>query len=156
MIELFITKMQVFISQDVRPNWWTGVMWIISVFLWCFYQLFGLSFWRHPLTVEDPLVSKWCDAKFLQMCSDEETNSSTSWMAWGRVHFQQTLIFGWTIPLKMSFICYYIHITVSCTLTELLHKLEITAWTACVIESTTKEFIGVKCNPNVKLKPLRI
>ncbi len=27
--------------------------------------------------------------------SDEETNSSTSWMAWGRV------IFGWTIPLSL-------------------------------------------------------
>ncbi len=30
--------------------------------LWCFYQLFGLSFWRHPFTSEYPLVSKWCNA----------------------------------------------------------------------------------------------
>ncbi len=29
-------------------------------FLWCLYQLFFvLSFWRHPFTAEDPLVSKW-------------------------------------------------------------------------------------------------
>ncbi len=35
--------------------------------LWCFYQLFGLSFWRHPFTEEDPLVSKWYNAKFLQI-----------------------------------------------------------------------------------------
>ncbi len=35
--------------------------------LWCFYQLFGLSFWRHPFTAEDPLVSKWCNATFLQI-----------------------------------------------------------------------------------------
>ncbi len=41
--------------------------------LWCFYQLFGLSFWRHPFTAVDPLVSKWCNATFLQICSDEET-----------------------------------------------------------------------------------
>ncbi len=34
--------------------------------------------------------------------SDEETNSSTSWMAWGWVHFQWILIFGWTIPLFLS------------------------------------------------------
>ncbi len=27
---------------------------------WSFYQLFGLSFWRHPFTAEDPLVSKRC------------------------------------------------------------------------------------------------
>ncbi len=43
---------------------------------WCrllvmFYQLFGLSFWRHPFTAEHPLVSKWCNATFSK--SDEET-----------------------------------------------------------------------------------
>ncbi len=34
---------------------WCGV-------LWCFYQLFGLSFWRHPFTAEYPLggqVMEW-------------------------------------------------------------------------------------------------
>ncbi len=35
--------------------------------LWCFYQLFGLSFWRHPFTAEDPLVNKWRNATFLQI-----------------------------------------------------------------------------------------
>ncbi len=49
-----------------------GVSWIIVMF----YQLFGLSLWRHPFTTEDPLVSKWCNATFLQICSDEETNST--------------------------------------------------------------------------------
>ncbi len=52
----------------------------------CFNQLFEHSFWRHPFTAEDPSVSKWRNAVFLQICSDEETNSSTSWMAWRRVH----------------------------------------------------------------------
>ncbi len=28
------------------------------------YQLFALSFWRHPFTAQDPLVNKWCNAKF--------------------------------------------------------------------------------------------
>ncbi len=42
------------------------------------------SFWRHPFTAEDPLVSKWCNATFLQICFHQETNSSSSWMAWGR------------------------------------------------------------------------
>ncbi len=32
--------------------------------------------------------------------SDEETNSSTSWMTWEWTHLQQIFIFGWTI-LKM-------------------------------------------------------
>ncbi len=31
--------------------------------------------------------------------SDEETNSSTSWMTWGWVHFQHIFTFGWTILL---------------------------------------------------------
>ncbi len=60
--------------------------------LWCFYQLFELSFWRHPFTAEDPLLSKWCNVKFLKICSDEETKSSVSWMAWGGVHLQQIKI----------------------------------------------------------------
>ncbi len=83
-----------------RPNYWfvslkhsflfhktliDGLEW--CGLLWCFYQLFGLSFWWHPFTAEDPLVSKWCNATFLQICSDEETNSSISWMTWGWVHF---------------------------------------------------------------------
>ncbi len=34
---------------------WSGL-------LWCFYQLFGLSFWRHPFTVKQPLVNKWWNA----------------------------------------------------------------------------------------------
>ncbi len=55
---------QLFTSQDV--NWWIGVVWIACGLLWCFYQLFGLSFWRHPFTAEDPLVSKWCNT-FLQI-----------------------------------------------------------------------------------------
>ncbi len=44
--------------------------------LWCFYQLFGLSFWRHPFTAEDPLVSKWWNGKVLQICSYKETIST--------------------------------------------------------------------------------
>ncbi len=68
-----------------------------SGLLSCFYQLFGISFWRHPFTAEDPLMSKWCNAKFLKLFCDEETNLSTCWMTW--VHFQHIFIFGWTIPL---------------------------------------------------------
>ncbi len=34
--------------------------------LWCFYQLFGLSFWRHPFTAEHPLLIHWWRDTFLQ------------------------------------------------------------------------------------------
>ncbi len=67
LMNLFCTNVQLFASQDI--------IWFACGLLWCFYQLFGLSFWRHPFTAEDPLVSKWCNAKFLQICSDEKTNS---------------------------------------------------------------------------------
>ncbi len=61
MMVLFLTIMPLFYSQDVN-------LWIIVMF----YQLFELSFWRHPFTTEDPLVSKWYNVEFLQICSDEE------------------------------------------------------------------------------------
>ncbi len=56
---------QLLASQFI--NWWTGVVWITCGLLWCFYQLFGLSFWRHPFTAEDPLLRQWCNATFLQI-----------------------------------------------------------------------------------------
>ncbi len=75
MMNLFL--LQLLASQDV--NWWTGVVWITCGLLWCFYQLFGLSFWRHPFTAEDPLVSKWWNAIFLQICSHEQTHLHLGW-----------------------------------------------------------------------------
>ncbi len=48
------------------------------------------SFWRHPFTAEDTLVNMWCNAKSLQICSDEETNSSTYWMSWEWVNMKKT------------------------------------------------------------------
>ncbi len=38
--------------------------------------------------------------------SKSETNSSTSWMAWGWVNFQQNFIFGWTISLTLILLCF--------------------------------------------------
>ncbi len=59
----------------------------------CFYQLFGLLFWRHPFTAHDPLVSKWCNAYFLQ----KQTYLHLSWMILGNFHF------GWTTPLTLMY-----------------------------------------------------
>ncbi len=56
--DLFLTKMQRF-----TINWWTGVVWIIVMFL----SAVGLSFWRHPFTADDPLVRYWYNAKFIQI-----------------------------------------------------------------------------------------
>ncbi len=88
---VYYRSMQLFTSQDM--NWCNWVVLITCGLLWCFYQLFELSFWWHPFTTDDPLVSKWCNATFLQTCSDEKTNSSTYWMAWGWVHLQANFNF---------------------------------------------------------------
>ncbi len=97
-MDLSIIHMQLFDSQDI--NWWTGVMWFTCGLLWCFYLLFGLSFWRHPFTADDPLVSKWCNAKFPQICSDKEANSSTFRTPWLWENFQQFFFWGWSAPLR--------------------------------------------------------
>ncbi len=111
MMDLFLTNTQLLASQDI--NWWTGVLWITCGLLWCFYQMFGLSFWRHPFTAEDSLVSKWWNATFLQICSHEEINSSTftSWMAWGWGHFQPITLclierrkYEWNLHCDFSFL----------------------------------------------------
>ncbi len=64
-MHLFLTLTQLLASQDV--NWCTGVVLITCGLLWCIYQLFGLSYWRHPFTAEDPLLSKLCNVTFLQI-----------------------------------------------------------------------------------------
>ncbi len=107
-----------FASQDI--NWWTGVVWTTCGLLWCFYQLFGLSFWRHPFTAEDPLVSKWCKATFLQICSDEDTNLDGLRVSTSSVNFH----FCWTIPLTHKFVFYQCHI--SCNQDYFIEFLKIT------------------------------
>ncbi len=77
MMDIFIRNMHIMLHNILIDG-----MWITCGLLRCFYQLFGLSFW---LTV---LASKWCNAKFLQICSDEEINSATSYMTLGWIHFQ--------------------------------------------------------------------
>ncbi len=57
--------------------------------------MFRLSFWRHPFTAEDPLVSKWCNAKLLQNFSDEETHLLFGWSK--SECLQLVFILGWTL-----------------------------------------------------------
>ncbi len=63
------------------------MVWITCGLLWCFYQMFGLSFWRHPFTAEDPLMSKWFNAQILQI----------------RPEGEQIFIFWWIIPLPTNY-----------------------------------------------------
>ncbi len=66
-MDLFLTNMHT--SKDVK--WWTVVVWIIPMFL--ISCVGSHSDGTHSLQ-KDPLVSKSFNAKFLQICPDEETN----------------------------------------------------------------------------------
>ena len=81
-------------SPDV--NWWTGVLWITCGLLWCFYQLFGLSFWRHPFTAEHPLLRHWCNATFLQIWWRNKLIYILDGLRVSIFFF----FFGWTTPLN--------------------------------------------------------
>ncbi len=81
-----LTNMQLFASLTDGLEW-CGL-------LWCFYQLSGLSFWRHPFTAEHPLVSKWWNATFLQIFQMKKQT---------HLHLRckcSHFIFRWTIPLS--------------------------------------------------------
>ncbi len=85
-------------------NWWTGLEWITCGLLWCFYHLFGLSFWRHPFTAEDPLMSMWCNIKLNFSKSVPMKKQTHLYIGWlevvSTVHFQEIFIFRWITPLN--------------------------------------------------------
>ncbi len=63
--------------------------------LWCFYQLFGLSFWRHPFTAEHPLLRQWCSDTFLQIWWRNK-HLHLEWPEGENIFSKYT--FGWSIP----------------------------------------------------------
>ncbi len=73
---------------------------------WCFYQLFELSFWRHPFTLH--MIHWWASdvmLNFSKSVSNKESNSSTFWMAWGWVnwvYFQFWLNFSFQGVINMQ------------------------------------------------------
>ncbi len=76
MMDLFLTNMQLFTSQNV--SCWTGVMPITSGLLGWLYQLFGShSDGTHSL--QDPLMSKGYNARFFQICYNEESHLHLGW-----------------------------------------------------------------------------
>ncbi len=94
-------------------------LWIIVMFL----SGVGLSFWRHPFTAEDPLESKWCIAKFLQIFTDKKkTHQHFGWH-----QDEYIFIFGWTIPLTTACNCFSMTVVVA-TLEPILVNTKRNAW----------------------------
>ncbi len=78
------------------------MVWITCGWLWCFYQLFGLSFWRHPFTAEDHCMSKRWNATFLQICSIKKQAYLHIWSEGdfsANFHFWVNYSFKWHLVL---------------------------------------------------------
>ncbi len=70
-------------SETLLKTLTDGEVWITVMF----YQLFGLSFWRHPFTAEHPLVSKWSKTIFLKIYLHKETNLDGQRLSKLAIHF---------------------------------------------------------------------
>ncbi len=91
-------------DKDITIIYTTPVqqlMWLWSILAWSNGLTYGLEWcglcdavWTLILTapIHCPLVSKWSNATFLQICSAEETSSSPSWVAWGWISFKVLLV----------------------------------------------------------------
>ncbi len=79
--------------------------------LWCFDQLFGLSFVWHLFIAEDPLMTKWCNATFLQICSENKNILHLVWPE-DEYIFKTFKCFEWTIHLIANM---QIHFFWNCT-----------------------------------------
>ncbi len=78
MMDLFLTNTQQFTSQI---NCWTGVVWIIVMFLSDVWTLILTA----PIHCRDTLLSKWCNATFLQICSCKEQSHLHLHLGWPEV-----------------------------------------------------------------------
>ncbi len=47
------------------------------------------AFWLHPFTAQDPIVSKWCNAEFLQIFSERKQTHLYLWWAEGEYIFSK-------------------------------------------------------------------
>ncbi len=98
--------------------------WSCVVYLWIIvFNFYQPSFWRHPFTADDPLVSKWCNATFLQISSDVS----------GFCHFGLVLFMVlWQSPDTPVMSCFHVSVRLwarSCRALSRLHALfHVGAW----------------------------
>ncbi len=109
---LIIPCMIVYVTNNKEP-------WTLKLLL-CFYKLFGLSFWWHPFTAEDPLVSKLYKAKFLQICSDEEKKNLHLGLSEGESNLHNFLFW---VNYSFKQLKTFFLLTLCQTEMELLHSL---------------------------------
>ncbi len=137
------------------------MVWIICGLLWCFYQLFGLSFWWHPFTAEDPLVSKWWNATFIWWRNkliyilDDLTVSTFSTNVYRRVNYsfqsefkrktsisllKCKLIFAVNLKylhLHLQMLSFKVTHVACCTLVQFMHSLGIESATLALLALAT-------------------
>ncbi len=79
---------------------WSGVdyLWIIVMFLSAVWTLILMAPIHCRGSIDEKMMECYISPNRRR---NKETNSSTSRIAWGWGHFQQILIFGWTIPFNI-------------------------------------------------------
>ncbi len=93
--QICLSRTLFFASLDT--NWWTGVMWITCGLLLLFLSADGThSTQRIHWWASDVMLH------FYQIGSDEQTNSSTFWMAWGWIHFHFWVTYSFNYKHKAS------------------------------------------------------
>ncbi len=83
---------------------WSGVdyLWIIVMFLSAVWTLILTAPIHCGGSIGEQVMLYYYFSK-----SDKETNSSTSWIIWRWVNFQEIFFYGWTISLRLiNSLCY--------------------------------------------------
>ncbi len=126
--------------------------------LWCYYQLFGLSFWRYPFTAEDALVRKRWNVNFskpVQM--NKQTHLHLGWPE-GEYIFSQFWMLGELFLYGEVWMCWIIMVACLARIVMMLFScyldfpwnwnavwhLQIPSWGVQRHESINLGFIGIQ------------
>ncbi len=110
-MDLYLTNTKIFTFQDI--NWWTGVVWITSGLLGCFYARF-----HSDGTHSRQRIHWWASHVMLHFSKSVPMKRQTHLhLGWPGDIFRQIL---WTVPLKVSMHIYtawmYFKVCCSCFL----------------------------------------
>ncbi len=94
-MDLFLTNTQLLASWDV--NWWTGVVWIIVMFLSAVWTLILTAPIHCRGSIGEQVMECYVSPNLFWL---KNQKTSKSWVTWGWLNFQQIVIFGQTFPLS--------------------------------------------------------
>ncbi len=88
MMDLFLTNMQLFASQDI--NWWTGLVWIIVMFLSAVWTLILTAPIHCRGSIGEQVILNFSKSVLMKKQTHLQLGLSV----------EQIFILGWSVPLK--------------------------------------------------------